>query len=162
MSPVRRFPSLARVLLMDPLAVLAGLTLVTGWVLAAFVDGLGYIPLYFGRLLFSPEDVRAFHFTLLTVNTLALPTLWWRVRKFRAILRRGVPVKGQISRITKALGRYRLDFLYWYQGQHFQSRLLVRPTRRLGPDAPLQSGVTVTVIVDHARPTQALIQELYE
>ncbi len=135
--------------------------LMVSWLLYIISALVGYIPVYIGRIVFSEIDVLSFLATAIGVTVIGAPLLWWRIQRFRSVLKNGVAKKGKIYRLSSVFGQARIDYIYLYQGQRFQNRAIVRKTRKLGPQGPLQSGATITVIVHQFDPTRALISDLY-
>jgi hypothetical protein len=100
----------------------------------------------------------------LLVGCIPAVLCFWRVRLFRAILEHAEEATGQVVAMRRPLlarhghARYRLDYIYTYQGRDYRTAYLVSmPVQRVA----LSAGDEVTVLVHRYRPQHALIPSLY-
>lgn len=148
-------------LLLDLPTLVSGLLLGGSLLLAGFVAGLGYVPVYVGRIVFT--DSEAFWVLLLAggIFLLAGPTLAWRINHFRRILRFAVLAPGQISRISTTPFEFRVEYVYWFQQQSYTARNAIRRHRQRERRLSLRPGRAITILVNEFQPEASVTLELY-
>lgn len=153
--------SLARVLWRDLVFVVASGLLLVSWLIAGLLWTLGYIPLYVGRLVFTPQEITVLLIGVAVFTVLALPVVFWRWSHFHDILARGVLVQGQLVRRKVTAAQFHLEAAYHFQGRPFRVHNRVRRNRNLEHSPSLEPGRTVHVLVHQFLPENALIYEVY-
>ncbi len=153
--------SLLRLLSLDLPVVVSGPLLAGVWLVAFFALGLGYLPVGFGRIVFSgPEALTILGVTL--ANTLlGGPLLVWRIIHFRSILRHGILLHGQVIRRGVTFAEYRVDYVFQHHYQPFQQRNAIRRQRHIEARPSLEPGSVVLVLVHPYMPERSLLIELY-
>lgn len=153
--------SLPRLLSLDLPAVVSAVLLAGSWLVALPVLILGYLPLGFGRLVFSGGEVTTIVALTLVISLLAGPLIVMRVVHFRSILEQGVILHGQVIRRWVTFAEYRVDYVFHLQYQPFQQRNAVRRQRHIEARRGLEPGSVVEVLVHPHLPERSLIIEMY-
>jgi len=153
--------SLPRMLSLDLPLVVSGVLLVGAALVAFPAAGLGYLPLGFGRIVFSTAEVLTILVFVLAVILLAGPLLVMRILHFRSILRHGVVLHGQVIRRFVTFTEYRVDYIFQHHYQPFQQRNAVRRQHRIEARRTLEPGSVVLVLVHPYLPERSLLIELY-
>lgn len=153
--------SLSRLLSLDLPALVSGMLLAGVWLIALFALGPGFLPVGFGRIVFSDGDVLAILAVAFALTLLGGPLLLWRILHFRSILRHGVFVHGQVIRRWVNFAEYRVDYVFHHQYQPFQQRNAVRRQRHIEARRVLEPGNVVLVLVHPYQPERSLLIELY-
>jgi len=153
--------SLLRILSLDLIVVVSGLLLAGVWLVALFALGLGYLPVGFGRIVFSAAEIVTIVGIALAFTLLGGPFLAWRIIYFRSILRNGILLNGQIIRRWVTFAEYRVDYVFQHHYQPFQQRNAVRRQRHIESRSNLEPGSVVQVLVHPYMPERSLLIELY-
>jgi hypothetical protein len=96
--------------------------------------------------------------TALPLSLIAAGFLLWRVRRIQLLFSRGTVVRGYITRIRLARDRGRVEFLYEFDGQRFESWMPVHQN----PDVlALREAQEVELLVDSTCPRRAVIRHLF-
>jgi|GEM_PF-2107317 len=153
--------SLPRLLSLDLPSVVSAVLLVAVLLVTISATGLGYLPLGFGRIVFSGTEVLTILIFALAITLLAGPLLVMRILHFRSILRQGVVLYGQVIRRTVTFTEYRVDYVFQHHYQPFQQRNAVRRQRHIEARPSLEPGSVVAVFVHPYLPERSLLIELY-
>lgn len=94
----------------------------------------------------------------LPISVLAAALFLWRVFRIRYLFARGEPAPAYITRIRLARDRGRIDFLYEFAGQNYESWTPVHQNRAV---LALREHQQVEILVDPAHPSRAIIHHLY-
>ncbi len=137
------------------------------WVLGSWAAALvatlwGYIPLYIGRLVFSPQDVRYILLTTALVTLFGGGYLLRRVLAVRSLLDHAVPIPGRVSRVARRPLAFQVEYFFTYQHQSYTATATIRRHRVHERHPALQPGHMVTVLVHQFDPPRSLLRELYE
>ncbi|GEM_PF-5210611 len=132
------------------------------WALALTATLWGYIPLYIGRLVFSPQDVRHILLTTALVTLFGGGYLLRRVLSVRSLLDHAVPISGRVSRVARRPLAFQVEYFFTYQHQSYTATATVRRHRVYERHPALRPGHTVTVLVHQFDPSRSLLRELYE
>ena len=158
MEQTVRRPSLFRIIYIDYTAFLTAMFPLVVWVIYALLIYLKVIPGLGERDPLTSTDA-PFFFGLAVVATLiGLPLLVWRIRTIQAVFARGVEVRAQITSASFYRDRGRVNYIYDYQGQTYESGNGVMKTRRT---QYLEPGHEVILVVAPENPKKAFIRELY-
>lgn len=151
----RPTPALPRIVQQDYVALLSVLGPAALWFLYLTVDVLG-----FARRPPPPgaEATPFFLYVAPVATVLGLAGLVARVRGVRRLFREGLEVEGRITAVQFMKDRGRVDFVYVHAGQEHASWRALHRTERT---EALRQGQAVVVLVDPARPTSALLRDLY-
>lgn len=152
---------LLRILSLDLMVVVSGVLLAGVWLVALFAMGLGYLPVGFGRIVFSAAEIVSITGVTLALTLLGAPFLVWRIFYFRSILRNGIVVKGQIIRRWVTFAEYRVDYVFQHHYQPFQQRNAIRRQRHIEARSNLEPGNVVQILVHPYMPERSLLIELY-
>lgn len=104
------------------------------------------------------ERSQDFFNTVLIISGVAVLGFVWRWVSIRNFFIQGVPVKGQIHRISFYRGRGQVAYIYTYQGQKFLRSNTVRQVKRT---RALRIGDEVELLIDENHPKRAIIRSLY-
>lgn len=153
--------SLLRILSLD-LSMVVSVPLLAGvWLVSIFALGLGYLPLGFGRIVFSGAEVLMILGIAFALTLLGGPLLAWRIFHFRSILNNGIVVHGQVIRRWVTFAEYRVDYVFQHHYQPFQQRNAIRRQRRIEARNSLEPGSVVEVLVHPYMPERSLLIDLY-
>lgn len=94
----------------------------------------------------------------LPLSLIALGFFLWRVTRIQALFRRGVAVRGYITRIRLASDRGRVDFLYEFKGERLESWMPVHQSPEV---LALRESQEIDLLVDATRPRHAIIWHLF-
>ena len=153
--------SLPRLLSLDLPAVVSSLLLGGVWLIGLPSLFLGYLPLGFGRIIFSGAEAITILVVTLVITFLAGPLIVMRVIHFRSILAQGVLLHGQVIRRFVAFAEYRVDYVFQHHYQPFQQRNAIRRQRHIEARRSLEPGSVVVVLVHPYLPERSLLVELY-
>jgi hypothetical protein len=153
--------SLSRLLSLDLPVVVSTLLLAGVWLIGLPALLLGYLPVGFGRIVFSGGEVITILAAALVITLLAGPLIVLRVIHFRSILAQGVLLHGQVIRRFVTFAEYRVDYVFQHHYQPFQQRNAVRRQRHIEARRSLEPGSVVVVLVHPYLPERSLLVELY-
>lgn len=153
--------SLPRLLSLDLPVVVSSLLLGGAWLIGLPTLFLGYLPIGFGRIVFSGPEVITILAVVLLMTLLAGPLITLRVIHFRSILAQGVLLHGQVIRRFVTFAEYRVDYVFQHHYQPFQQRNAIRRQRHIETRRGLEPGSVVVVLVHPYLPERSLLVELY-
>ncbi len=153
--------SLTRLLSLDLPVVVSSLLLVGAWLIGLPTLLLGYLPIGFGRIVFSGPEVITILSVVLVITLLAGPLIGLRVIHFRSILAQGVLLHGQVIRRFVTFAEFRVDYVFQHHYQPFQQRNAIRRQRHVEARRSLEPGSVVAVLVHPYLPERSLLIELY-
>lgn len=138
---------------------------------ASLVLTLGYLPVGFfnaalgrgdlDRLVFARGEIPLLIGGAGVVILLAGPTFFWRVQRFRRILRYTTLAPGQITRLNVTPFEFRVDYVYRFQQRVFAGHNSIRRNHRRERRASLRPGQNITALVDSFQPEDSIVLELY-
>lgn len=94
----------------------------------------------------------------LPLSLIAASFLVWRVTRIQTLFRRGVAVRGVITRILLVRDRGRVGFRYDFNGERFESWMPVHQSREV---LALRESQEIDLLVDATRPRRAIIRHLF-
>lgn len=153
--------SLTRLLALDLPVVVSSLLLAGAWLIGLPTLLLGYLPIGFGRIVFSGPEVIAILSVVLVITLLAGPLIGLRVIHFRSILAQGILIHGQVIRRFVTFAEFRVDYVFQHHYQPFQQRNAIRRQRHIEARRSLEPGSVVVVLVHPYLPERSLLIELY-
>ena len=153
--------SLPRLLSLDLPVVVSSLLLAGVWLIGLPTLLLGYLPVGWGRIVFSGAEIVTILVVVLVISLLAGPLIVLRLLHFRSILRHGVLLHGQVIRRFVIFAEYRVDYVFQHHYQPFQQRNAIRRQRHIEARRSLEPGSVVLVLVHPYMPERSLLIELY-
>lgn len=127
----------------------------------AFVLSLGYLPVYFGRIVFTPSEMLWMGLLAGTVALLIGRIFLGRINHFRRILRFAVLAPGQISHISTTPFEFRIDYVFWFQHCSYTSRNAIRRDHQREQRTNLRPGQPIITLVNRFQPDASVVLELY-
>ena len=94
----------------------------------------------------------------LPLSLIAAGLLGWRIARINRLFSRGQLVRAQITRVDVVWDRGRLEFAYDFGGHRVSSWTTVHKNKQVDALAVNQE---VDVLVDAARPGNAIVRQLY-
>ncbi len=143
---MKQLPSLFRIVKVDYLASLGVIFPVVLWGLAL------------ATRLFDPEAASFFWLIAPIATVAGLLLLLWRVWAINQVFNDGAEVPGVIIGTSFFRGRGRVEYVYTYQSQKYQSGNAIQASPVARSLAP---GQAVTLMVDRLNPKRAFARELY-
>ena len=122
---------------------------------------MGYLPIGFGRIVFSGGEVITILAVVLVITLLTGPLIGLRVIHFRSILAQGILIHGQVIRRFVTFAEFRVDYVFQHHYQPFQQRNAIRRQRHIEARRSLEPGSVVVVLIHPYMPDRSLLIELY-
>ena len=123
--------SLPRLLSLDLPVVVSSLLLAGVWLIGLPTLLLGYLPVGWGRIVFSGAEVVTILVVVLVISLLAGPLIVLRLLHFRSILRHGVLLHGQVIRRFVTFAEYRVEYVFQHHYQPFQQRNAIESLEKI-------------------------------
>jgi hypothetical protein len=158
MEQTARRPSVFRIVQTDYTASLCAIFPLVIWVMYGLLVYFKVIPDLRGRDPLTSADAPFFFGLAVVATLLGIPLLVWRIRTIQTVFARGVEVRAQITNAFFYRDRGRVDYIYDYQGQTYQSGNAVTKT---GHTKFLEPGHEVILVVAPENPKKAFIREFY-
>lgn len=154
-------PTLGVILWRDLTTLVATITLLGLWITTVPILTLGYLPLYVGRVLFTLTERRLILALTIVLSLLLLSLIIWRFRRFRSVLVHGIPVTGQVSRLTITPLEYRVEYVFNFQDRPRRGMTAIRRSTLPIARSSLEPGRTGQVLVHKYLPDRSLMLRLY-
>lgn len=143
---MRPLPSPLQIIKVDYLASLGAIIPIVLWGMALLMH------------LFNAEAAPFFLAVAPITTAAALVLLFWRVQFIRSVFEYGIEVPGVIVVAEFFRGRGRLEYVYTFQSQKYQSGNAVQAVKLVRSKEP---GQGVVIMVDRNRPKRAFLRDIY-
>jgi Protein of unknown function (DUF3592) len=127
--------------------------------LAAWIVYLAWAPDWRGDGPIIRPEARSFFLTLVILASVGgLIVLAYRLWLISSTFRKGVQLRGKISKIELRRDHGRIEYVYIFdQKEYFSSTSVHRNAKT----KELKAGTPVTLVVDQSKPSRAFIRDLY-
>lgn len=133
--------------------------LTTDWPTLAASLGIPIIwGIHFGFTYLRPTEFQLSLWLPASISVVLCIWLVWRISRVARLFAHGQLAVGQVTRLSLAKDRGRLEFAFEYQGKPISTWMPIHKTKAV---LSLVPGSVVEVLFDASHPTRAIVKHLY-